>query len=270
MQSTTKHDDPFFELKKIQKESWGLFAPLEAVTIAPAAELVRFSGLQSGQRVLDVGTGTGVVAVTAASAGAKVSGLDLSPKLIERARHNAALARVEVNFVEGDAESLPYADSSFEVVLSQFGHMFAPRPEVAIGEMLRVLKPGGTIAFSTWPPDHFTGSMFALVGRYVPPPTGAAPPPQWGDPNIVKQRLGDAVTELVFDRGVMNFPALSPAHYRTSVEITLAPVVKLVETSKNEPEKLESFRRELETLISHYLDRNVVHQHFLMTRARKK
>src|SRR5208282_6912980 len=127
----------------------------------------------------------------AARRGAKVSGLDLSPVLIERARKNASIADVDIDFVEGDAKALPYPDASFDVVLSQFGHMFAPRPGVAIQEMLRVLKVGGRIAFSTWPPEHFTGIMFALVGRYMPPPppggTPPAPPPQWGDPNVVRE-----------------------------------------------------------------------------------
>ena len=93
----------------------------------------------------------------------------------------------------------------------------------------------GTVAFSTWPPEHYVGQMFALVGKFVPPPPGAAAPPQWGDPNIIRQRLGDAVTDIVFDRSVMVFPALSPQHYRKGIEETLGPVVKLVAALKDEP-----------------------------------
>jgi SAM-dependent methyltransferase len=148
--------------------------------------------------------------------------------------------------------------------------MFAPRPDVAIGEMLRVLKPGGTIAFSTWPPEHFVGQMFALIARYVPPPPGAAPPPQWGDPNIVRQRLGDAVKDIVFDRGVMTLSTLSPQHYRRGMEETLAPLVKLVATLKDDPEKLAAYRAELESFVAQHLEHNVVRQHYLMTRATKK
>jgi SAM-dependent methyltransferase len=86
-------------------------------------------------------------------------------------------------------------------VVSQFGHMFAPRPDVAIGEMLRVLKPAGTIAFSTWPPELFIGNTFALVSRYMPPPPpGVSPPPQWGDPAVIRERLGTAVRDIVSDR----------------------------------------------------------------------
>jgi SAM-dependent methyltransferase len=167
-------------------------------------------------------------------------------------------------------EALPYDNASFDVVVSQFGHMFAPRPEVAIGEMLRVLKPGGAIAFSTWPPEHFVGQMFALLGRYVPPPPGAAPPPQWGDPTIVRQRLGDAVKDIVFDRGVMAFSALSPQHYRKGMEETLGPLAKVVASLKDEPAQLAALRKELEGLVAQHLEHNVIRQLYLMTRATKK
>src|SRR5262245_13868611 len=177
--------DPFAQFKAAQREGWGSFAPLEVVTTIPAGALVRFAAVRSGEALLDVGCGTGPVAVTAARTGARVRALDLSPVLLEHARRNASTAAVEIEFSEGDVEALPYADGTFDVVVSQFGHMFAPRPEVAIGEMLRVLKPGGRIAFSTWPPEQFVARMFALVGQYIPPPPGVASPPAWGDPNVV-------------------------------------------------------------------------------------
>lgn len=261
--------DPYAQLKASQRQAWGLFAPLEAVTTIPAAELVKHAHVRAHQKVLDVGCGTGVVAVTAARAAAKVSGLDLSPMLIELAKKNASLAGVEVDFREGDVEALPYGDASFDVVLSQFGHMFAPRAEVALAEMLRVLRAGGTIAFSTWPPEHFVGQMFALIGKHVPPPEGVSPPPQWGDTNVVRQRLGDTVTDVFFDRGVMTFPALSPQHYRKSIEETLGPVAKLAGSLQGEPSKLAAFRSELDGFVGRYFEGNALRQQFLMTRATK-
>jgi SAM-dependent methyltransferase len=257
--------------KAAQREGWKHFAPLESATTPPAARLVRHAGVRSGQRVLDVGCGTGVVAVTAALLGARVTGLDLTPELLTRAREHAKAANLEIDWHEGDAEQLPFEDRQFDVVLSQFGHMFAPRPDVATAEMLRVLKPGGTIAFSTWPPDQLIGRVFALVARYLPPPPpGVSPPPQWGDPNIVRERLGAGVRDLVFDRDVMLFPSLSPRHARIHMEHTAGPVIKLVAALETtDPSKLESFRREYEALASDYFENNNIRQSYLMSRAIK-
>jgi ubiquinone/menaquinone biosynthesis C-methylase UbiE len=183
--------DQFESFKEAQKQAWAHFLPYEAHTTPCAAVLVKRAGVRSGQNVLDVACGTGVVSVTAARLGARVTSLDLTPELLERARENARIAGHDINWNEGDVEKLPFADASFDVVLSQFGHIFAPQPEVAIGEMLRVLKPGGTIAFSTWPPDLFVGRMVAMSVKYMPPPTQVVPPmPMWGDSSIVRQRLG--------------------------------------------------------------------------------
>jgi SAM-dependent methyltransferase len=221
--------------------------------------------------VLDVACGTGVAAITAARAGARVAGLDLTPQLLERARENARLAQVDVEWREGDAEELPFADETFDVVISQFGHMFAPRPDVTVAEMLRVLKPGGRIAFSTWPPELFVGSTFKLISQYAPaPPPGVAPPPLWGDPNIVRERLGRAVKDIVFDRDRMFVPALSAPHYRAIFERTAGPVIKLVETLEaSDPARLAEFRREFDGIVAHYLHDNLVRQDYLLTRATK-
>jgi SAM-dependent methyltransferase len=222
-------------------------------------------------RVLDVGCGTGVVAITAARRGARVTGLDLTPELLERARESAKIAGLEIEWHQGDAEQLPFEDRAFDAVLSQFGHMFAPRPEVAVAEMLRVLKPGGTLAFSTWPPELGMGRMFAMIGRYVPPPPiEMPPPPLWGDPNVIRQRLGNAVKDIVFARDTMHVSALSPQHNRAVTEQTAGPVIKLVETlSASDPARLEEFRREFDSLIEGVIEDNVIRQGYLMTRAIK-
>ena len=263
--------DVLAKFKNAQREGWSKFAPLEVFTTPAAARLVNFADVRSGQSVLDVGCGTGVAAVTAAQRGARVCGIDLTPALLERAQENSTIAGLEIDWREGDAEALPFPDAQFDVVLSQFGHMFAPRPEVAIAEMLRVLKPGGTIAFSTWPPELLIGSSFGLVGRYMPPPPGIAPSPEWGNIDIVRQRLGDAVENIRFDRDRMLFPALSPRHYRAQIEQTAGPMIKLVESlSASDPERLAQFRREYETLVAPYFENNIVRQDYLLTRATKR
>ncbi len=222
--------------------------------------------------MLDVACGTGVVAVTAARAGAKVSGLDLTPELLAVAKENSEIAEVEIDWHEGDVEALPFGDGEFDVVLSQFGHMFAPRPDVAITQMLRVLKPGGTIAFATWPPELLIGASFTLVGTYMPPlPPGVSPPPQWGDPNIVRERLGNGVSDIVFDRDRMLCPTLSLQHYRALIERTAGPMLKLVEMlGRNDPARLAQFRREYDAIIAPYFADNIVRQDYLLTRAIKR
>jgi SAM-dependent methyltransferase len=264
--------DPFAELKKRQREMWASFGPTAMFTTPSAGHLVKFAQVGAGQTVLDVGTGTGVVAITAARAGARVTALDLTPALLEQARENAAIARREdIVWTEGDAENLPYADASFDVVLSQFGHMFAPRPDVAVAEMRRVLKPNGRIAFATWPPEHLVGRMFALMGRNSPPlPTGASPPLLWGNPTIVAERLGAGFDAPFFERGTMAFPALSIEHYRLFMERSAGPMQKLVERLAAEPEKLGALRAEFDALAAPYYADNIVHQGYLLTRARAR
>lgn len=263
--------DPLAAFKEAQKQSWSTFGPLEAFTIPPAARLVHYARVRAGQRVLDVGCGTGVVAVTAARLGARVAGIDLTPELLERARENSGIAEVEVDWREGDVEALPFGDGEFDVVLSQFGHMFAPRPGMSTGEMLRVLRSGGAIAFTTWPAELFMGRAMALMSRHLPPPPpGVSPPMQWGEPAIVRERLGAAVKDLEFDRGIMWAPALSPQHYRVNAERTGGPMRRVVETLQaSDPATLEAFRREYEALVAAYLHDNLWHQSFLLTRATK-
>jgi SAM-dependent methyltransferase len=266
--------DPFVQLKAAQRESWSLFGPAETGTTIPAFDLVRFAAVAPGERVLDVACGTGVVALTAARMGAVAEGLDLTPALLERARQHAALAGLPVDFREGDAEALPYPDASFDVVLSQFGHMFAPRPEVTVSEMLRVLRPGGRLALTTWPTDDYVGRIFAVTGRQLPPPPpGApapAPPAEWGDPEVIRQRLGDWVTDLSFARGEMVVPALSPEHVRKVMETTIGPLIRLMESLRSTPEKLEKLRSEVLTIGRDYWRENRIHQAYLMSRAKKR
>jgi SAM-dependent methyltransferase len=262
-------NDPFTDFKRKQRESWTTFAPTATFTTPVAAHLVLFAGIRAGESVLDVGTGTGVVAVTAARTGARVSALDLTPELLVEARENARIAgHPEITWQEGDAETLPYADSSFDVVVSQFGHMFAPRPEVAVAEMRRVLKPTGRVAFATWPPEHLVGRMFALIGRNSsPPPPGVAPPPLWGNPAVISERLAGGFSEPFFERGTMVYPALSLAHYRRFIEASIGPMRKVVEGLADAPDRLTRVRADFEALVTPYYVNNQVQQSYLLTRA---
>ena len=263
--------DPFADFKAAQKAGWAHFAPMEASTTVSAARLVKHARIVADSRVLDVACGTGVVALTAARLGARATGLDLTPELLQAARRNATTAAVEIDWHEGDVEQLPFEDGTFDAVVSQFGHMFAPRPDVTIREMLRVLKPGGTIAFATWPPELLMGRIFALTARNMPPPPpGAAPPAQWGDPNIVRERLGTAVRDVEFARDSIPLPALSAQHFRQIREQTAGPVLKVVELlAGTDPAGLAQFRREFDALVAEYFDDNIVRQDYLLTRAVK-
>jgi SAM-dependent methyltransferase len=169
---TTALADPFASLKASEREHWASFAGAAIFSTVPAAKLVRFAQVSPGQRVLDVACGTGVVAVTAARRGAKVSGLDLSPDLLQRARENAATAGVEVDFLEGDTEALPYPDATFNIVLSRFGHIFAPRPELAVREMVAGPMKGSAKSGKCLPArqsflPHFVSLMRATIDGLI-------------------------------------------------------------------------------------------------------
>lgn len=263
--------DPIAQFKDGQRKAWSTFTPTEIYTCQPAARLVVFSQIRAGQAVLDVGCGTGVVALAAARAGARVTGIDLTPVLLERAKESAALMGVEIAWHEGDVEALPFPNASFDVVVSQFGHMFAPRPDVTTKEMLRVLKPGGAIAFATWPPELFTGKVFALLGRHLPPPPGVSPAPQWGSVDVVRERLGDAVRDVTFDRGVLRAPYISVQHVRSFMEANVGSVSRIVQMLTAEPARLSEFRSELEAIAALYFEptENVLRQDYLLTRAIK-
>ena len=173
-----------------------------AKTISGAAEaFVRRLAISPGSRVLDVACGTGNVSLPLARAGAVVTGVDIATNLLEQARGRAVEEDLSATFDEGDAEQLPYKDASFDAVVSMFGAMFAPRPELVASELARVLRPGGLLGMANWNPRSFSGKMFQVGGRHVPPPPGLAPPVLWGDEATVRDRLapyfGEIETKLI-------------------------------------------------------------------------
>lgn len=161
-----------------------------------AEEFIARLALRPGIRVLDVACGTGNLAISAARAGAIVTGADIATNLLEQARARAASEGLTVQFDQGDAEQLPYGDAAFDVVVSMFGAMFAPRPELAAAELVRVCRPGGRIAMANWTPEGFAGQMFQAVGKHVPPPPHIPPPTEWGDEAVLRERLREGIADL--------------------------------------------------------------------------
>ncbi|MDQ2969409.1 MAG: class I SAM-dependent methyltransferase [Actinomycetota bacterium] len=194
----------FEELKQRQSVVWGS-APFEKVAgqIANVHDhLVSELAPQAGESWLDVGTGTGGVAVRAARAGAVVTGSDLAPVLIETARRLAADEGLEIRYEVGDAEQLPYEDASFDIVSSSFGAMFAPDHSAVAGELARVTRPGGRLGMAVWDPDGGIGDFFRLMGGFQPPPPeGAGNPLEWGREQHARELLEDAF-DLRFVRGM--------------------------------------------------------------------
>jgi SAM-dependent methyltransferase len=167
------------------------------VTLMLMGELLaEAADLKPGQRVLDVATGNGNAAIAAARRFCEVTGIDYVPMLLEEGRKRAQAESLKVDFVEGDAEELPFEEASFDVVLSTLGVMFAPDQDKAAGELLRVVKPGGTIAMANWVPDGYVGGLFKTIGRYVPPPAGLKPPFRWGTEEGLEELLEGGISSV--------------------------------------------------------------------------
>ena len=168
--------------------------------------------LHAGERVLDVATGTGNAALAAARRGAEVIGIDYAPSLLERARERASAERLAVEFLEADAEALPFADETFDTVVSVVGVMFAPNQAHAASELRRVCRRGGRIALVNWTPDGFIGDLLRLVGSFVAPPLGIMPPTRWGTRDGAEALLGEDVA-LTFLERTHTFRFESPQHF---------------------------------------------------------
>ena len=202
-------------------------AVAELIDAIPPQHLLDRVGVAPGQSVLDVATGTGNVAVRAAEAGAYVVGLDLAPELFETARPRAEALGVQVDWVEGDAEALPFADASFDRVLSAFGVQFAPRHVLTAEELVRVCAPGGVIGLCNWTPESKVGELLSIMSRYLPPPPPyASSPPLWGDEEHVTKLFADAAVELEFERATTPFVFDSAEHYVSFFETSYGPTVK--------------------------------------------
>lgn len=207
-------------LKTKLKTTWeaGDFSEVAKHIESFAEHFIERLDIRPGMKVLDVACGSGNLAVLAAEKGAEVYGVDIADNLIEASKKRAEAAGLDIKFEVGDAEAMPYEDDTFDLVMTMFGAMFAPRPEVAAAELVRVCKPGGTVAMANWTPTGHSGEMFKLSGKFLPPPPMPAPV-LWGVPEEVTKRFGDSVTDLKMTPQLAEFifeygPAEVVEHFR--------------------------------------------------------
>jgi ubiquinone/menaquinone biosynthesis C-methylase UbiE len=186
------------DLKAKQQQIWssGDYGRIAWITVPLARELTEAVELRPGARVLDVATGTGHVALEAARTMCDVTGIDYVPELVDVARRRAAAEGLDVDFQVADAEALPFADGSFDAVLSAIGVMFTADHDRAAAELVRVTRRGGRIGLASWTPTGFVGQMLKAVGKHVPPPPAAQPPTRWGTEEVVAELLGDQVHDV--------------------------------------------------------------------------
>ncbi|MGQ0802633.1 MAG: methyltransferase domain-containing protein [Actinomycetota bacterium] len=236
------------ELKAKQQKIWssGDYGSIAWLTVPLADVLCEAVDVRPGSAVLDVATGTGHVALAAARRFGVVTGVDYVPALVETARDRAAAEGLSVEFQEGDAENLSFPDASFDFVLSAIGVMFTADHQRAADELARVCRPGGVIGMVNWTPTGFVGEMLKTVGKHVPPPPGAQPPPLWGTEDYGRELLGDRVAEWSFrtDSIAERFP--NPEFFADFFVANYGPTLKANEALENE--QRAAFRDDLVAL----------------------
>ena len=261
------------------RERWALgdYRSIGRVISPVSAKLVRLVNVKPMDSVLDVACGFGNTAITARRLGAKVTGIDITSELLAQAKEEETIAEVSgIDWREGNAESLPFEDESFDIVLSTFGHMFALNQKATANEMQRVLKKGGGIGFATWSPELAMGRMYAMISKYVSsvqknqsmprPPS----PMQWGIPSKVQELL-DGVKEILFERDTIEYPILSPNHYWQEMNTKSGSMIQLTRAleDENKVEKIEAIRQDYLKSLEPYIHGNVVRLGYLLTIATK-
>jgi ubiquinone/menaquinone biosynthesis C-methylase UbiE len=262
-----------FNKKAMATWSSGDYPSIAAFIPPISAHLVRLVNISPDKSVLDVACGNGNTAITARRMGARVTGIDLTSELLDKAVEEEMIAEIDgIEWKQGDVEDLPFEDESFDTVLSTFGHMFAPHPELAIKEILRVTKRGGSVGFATWPPELAVGSMFRIISKYtstsVPNPLPS--PMEWGIPEVVRKRLGGEVNEIYFERGTVNVHILSPNHYWIHFSTKYGPLIQAIRVvNEQSEEKVELLRKDFLKAIKPYIYENELRVGYLLTIGKK-
>ena len=218
----------FTAIKKKQLAAWsaGDYAVIGTTLQIVGETLCEALDLRAGERVLDVAAGNGNATLAAARRWCEVTSTDYVNTLLERGKARASAEGLAVRFEEADAENLPYADASFDVVLSTFGVMFTPHQERAANEMARVCRSGGKIGMANWTPSSFIGELFKLIGRYIPPAAGLKPPSLWGTEERLRALFGEHIAKIETTRRNFNFRYRSPQHWLDTFRDYYGPVQK--------------------------------------------
>jgi len=243
----------FEALKAGLKSTWmaGNYGQFARYNEPAGEQFIARRAIKPGMHILDVACGTGNLAFAAARAGGIVTGVDIATNLLEEARERAKLEGLSIQFDEGDAERLPYPDESFDLVVSMFGAMFAPRPERVAAELVRVCRVGGQIAMANWTPGGFTGQVMKMTSTYVAPPPGTMPPALWGDGATVRERLRDGTTDLKLTLVTPSFThPLSVADTVEFFRINYGPTQRAFSALPEDQQ--QALRRDLESHFARY------------------
>ena len=242
----------FTAIKARQQATWASadFAVIGTTLQIVGETLCEAVDLRAGERVLDVACGNGNAAIAAARRFARVTGSDYVPDLLDKAKARCRAEALNVDFVEGDAEALPFEKGSFDVVLSTYGVMFAPNHAASAAELLRVCRPGGRIGLANWTPTGFVGALFRLVGRYVPPPAGVQSPSLWGKREHVADLFGDGISALQVQHRDFNFRYRSPTHFIEVFRTYYGPVSKVFAALDDKAQA--AFTKDLEALLAEH------------------
>lgn len=248
----TAIDEADCALKAKHKKVWGLgdYPAVAKAVIPDLGRILVKAGIRAGQDVLDVAAGSGNATIPAAQQGARVVGQDLTPALLAAGKEEAELLGLDIDWSEGDAEALDFADDSFDVVISCLGLMFAPHHQTVADETLRVVRPGGTIGLLSWTPEGFIGQMLAAMRPYAPPPPPSAqPPPLWGTEAHVRELFGDRAHIGSCERGVVSVTRFAtPEEFRDYFKTYYGPTVATYQSLNEDPSRIAGLDEALDVL----------------------